>query len=248
MWGITKSLSLSCQKFRVFIFSNCFVIFRKLSVIIFEDLIVLTLKCMQFRKDQLFFLKCLYLELKVLLLWVSLLSSLTLIIGMIRLWSILYFLCFLLRLCNCWKPLFSISSITHLWLLLMQQDIGLLLENLSFCLSLVLEELRFPLKTYVKPYMLRFLFVASLIYFVIGTRWRNKRIKILLSWRFWCNKACLTSGFVVELLKRKREYMIFFVFLLCYYRSNVAAGKLFGIPLRGTHSHAFVSSFMVSLV
>ncbi|KAL0350691.1 UNVERIFIED_CONTAM: Nicotinate phosphoribosyltransferase 2 [Sesamum radiatum] len=28
--------------------------------------------------------------------------------------------------------------------------------------------------------------------------------------------------------------------------SNVAAGKLFGIPLRGTHSHAFVSSFMWS--
>lgn len=28
--------------------------------------------------------------------------------------------------------------------------------------------------------------------------------------------------------------------------SNVAAGKLFGIPLRGTHSHAYVSSFMVS--
>ncbi|XP_042030497.1 nicotinate phosphoribosyltransferase 2-like [Salvia splendens] len=28
--------------------------------------------------------------------------------------------------------------------------------------------------------------------------------------------------------------------------SNVAAGKLFGIPLRGTHSHAFVSSFMSS--
>ncbi|KAA3461356.1 nicotinate phosphoribosyltransferase 2-like isoform X1 [Gossypium australe] len=26
---------------------------------------------------------------------------------------------------------------------------------------------------------------------------------------------------------------------------NVAAGRLFGIPLRGTHSHAFVSSFMV---
>ncbi|KAK4416184.1 Nicotinate phosphoribosyltransferase 2 [Sesamum alatum] len=26
--------------------------------------------------------------------------------------------------------------------------------------------------------------------------------------------------------------------------SNVAAGKLFGIPLRGTHSHAFISSFM----
>ncbi|XP_010270171.1 PREDICTED: nicotinate phosphoribosyltransferase 1-like isoform X2 [Nelumbo nucifera] len=26
--------------------------------------------------------------------------------------------------------------------------------------------------------------------------------------------------------------------------SNVAAGQLFGIPLRGTHSHAFVSSFM----
>ncbi|KAL6499234.1 Nicotinate phosphoribosyltransferase 1 [Orobanche hederae] len=26
--------------------------------------------------------------------------------------------------------------------------------------------------------------------------------------------------------------------------NNVAAGKLFGIPLRGTHSHAFVSSFM----
>ncbi|KAK4765189.1 hypothetical protein SAY86_026279 [Trapa natans] len=27
--------------------------------------------------------------------------------------------------------------------------------------------------------------------------------------------------------------------------SNVAAGKLFGIPLSGRHSHAFVSSFMV---
>ncbi|KAI3496948.1 hypothetical protein L1887_39326 [Cichorium endivia] len=26
--------------------------------------------------------------------------------------------------------------------------------------------------------------------------------------------------------------------------SNCAAGKIFGIPLRGTHSHAFVSSFM----
>ncbi|KAH9611131.1 hypothetical protein KSS87_007296, partial [Heliosperma pusillum] len=26
--------------------------------------------------------------------------------------------------------------------------------------------------------------------------------------------------------------------------SNVAAGRLFGIPLKGTHSHAFVSSFM----
>lgn len=30
--------------------------------------------------------------------------------------------------------------------------------------------------------------------------------------------------------------------------SNVAAGKLFGIPLRGTHSHAFVSSFMVGII
>lgn len=33
-------------------------------------------------------------------------------------------------------------------------------------------------------------------------------------------------------------------FLMCV-DSNVAAGRLFGIPLRGTHSHAFVSSFMV---
>jgi hypothetical protein len=31
-----------------------------------------------------------------------------------------------------------------------------------------------------------------------------------------------------------------------YLNSNVAAGRLFGIPIRGTHSHAFVSSFMVS--
>lgn len=31
---------------------------------------------------------------------------------------------------------------------------------------------------------------------------------------------------------------------LCF-DSNVASGKLFGIPLRGTHSHAFVSSFLV---
>ncbi|KAJ0921319.1 putative nicotinate phosphoribosyltransferase [Helianthus annuus] len=28
--------------------------------------------------------------------------------------------------------------------------------------------------------------------------------------------------------------------------SNCAAGKMFGIPLRGTHSHAFVSSFTPS--
>lgn len=33
--------------------------------------------------------------------------------------------------------------------------------------------------------------------------------------------------------------------LFSWIDSNVAAGKLFGIPLRGTHSHAFVSSFMV---
>lgn len=30
-----------------------------------------------------------------------------------------------------------------------------------------------------------------------------------------------------------------------YVDSNVEAGRLFGIPLRGTHSHAFVSSYMV---
>ncbi|MBA0562542.1 hypothetical protein Golob_007578, partial [Gossypium lobatum] len=29
-----------------------------------------------------------------------------------------------------------------------------------------------------------------------------------------------------------------------WFADNVAAGRLFGIPLRGTHSHAFVSSFM----
>ncbi|CAH2076284.1 unnamed protein product [Thlaspi arvense] len=42
------------------------------------------------------------------------------------------------------------------------------------------------------------------------------------------------------------ENVIFVGLLLCCYNygSNVAAGKLFGIPLRGTHSHAFVSSFM----
>ena len=28
--------------------------------------------------------------------------------------------------------------------------------------------------------------------------------------------------------------------------SNVDAGRRFGIPVRGTHSHAFVSSFMVT--
>lgn len=27
-------------------------------------------------------------------------------------------------------------------------------------------------------------------------------------------------------------------------RSNVEAGRLFGIPVRGTHAHAFVSSFL----
>lgn len=30
--------------------------------------------------------------------------------------------------------------------------------------------------------------------------------------------------------------------------SNVLAGHLFGIPLRGTHSHAYVSSYMVSKI
>lgn len=30
--------------------------------------------------------------------------------------------------------------------------------------------------------------------------------------------------------------------------SNVTAGRLFGIPLKGTHSHAFVSSYMVHTV
>ena len=32
-----------------------------------------------------------------------------------------------------------------------------------------------------------------------------------------------------------------------FFDSNCAAGKIFGIPLRGTHSHAFVSSFMVGI-
>ena len=45
---------------------------RKLFVIILEGLIVLMLKFMQFRKDQLFFLKYLSWELKDLLVWVSL--------------------------------------------------------------------------------------------------------------------------------------------------------------------------------
>ena len=35
---------------------------------------------------------------------------------------------------------------------------------------------------------------------------------------------------------------------ICCVHSNCAAGKLFGIPLRGTHSHAFVSSFMVGAI
>jgi hypothetical protein len=34
-------------------------------------------------------------------------------------------------------------------------------------------------------------------------------------------------------------------FFMWHTISNVAAGRLFGIPLRGTHSHAFVSSYMV---
>lgn len=53
--------------------------------------------------------------------------------------------------------------------------------------------------------------------------------------------------FFLSFLFEGKLEMICFV-LLCVYAngSNVAAGKLFGIPLRGTHSHAFVSSFMVS--
>jgi hypothetical protein len=33
-----------------------------------------------------------------------------------------------------------------------------------------------------------------------------------------------------------------------FFFSNVLAGHLFGIPLRGTHSHAYVSSYMVSKI
>lgn len=54
--------------------------------------------------------------------------------------------------------------------------------------------------------------------------------------------------FFMETLKGKRGYDFLYFSCLVYYRSNVAAGRLFGIPLRGTHSHAFVSSFMVSLL
>ncbi|XP_009760672.1 nicotinate phosphoribosyltransferase 2-like isoform X1 [Nicotiana sylvestris] len=48
------------------------------------------------------------------------------------------------------------------------------------------------------------------------------------------SKYCYMGGFDAT-----RRITVF----LCF-DSNVAAGKLFGIPLRGTHSHAFVSSFL----
>ena len=49
---------------------------------------------------------------------------------------------------------------------------------------------------------------------------------ILKNWCFYCSP------------------FIYFHSLVFY--SNVLAGHLFGIPLRGTHSHAYVSSYMVS--
>ncbi|MBA0620233.1 hypothetical protein Godav_005990 [Gossypium davidsonii] len=56
------------------------------------------------------------------------------------------------------------------------------------------------------------------------------------------SKYCYIGGFDATRWFAEYLYPVLHCFHVFLY--NVAAGRLFGIPLRGTHSHAFVSSFM----
>ncbi|XP_052878681.1 nicotinate phosphoribosyltransferase 2 isoform X2 [Gossypium arboreum] len=56
------------------------------------------------------------------------------------------------------------------------------------------------------------------------------------------SKYCYIGGF--DATRWFAEYLYPVLHCFHVFLCNVAAGRLFGIPLRGTHSHAFVSSFM----
>lgn len=60
--------------------------------------------------------------------------------------------------------------------------------------------------------------------------------------------VCLLSLNSRNVLSPKFLIVFTFCSISSCFCSNVLAGNLFGIPLRGTHSHAFVSSYMVSKV
>lgn len=111
---------------------------------------------------------------------------------------------------------------------------------------------------------------------IAGTWWCNKCLKVLFHGRFWCNQVgsftsnifhskpvclhafhfvslyydwcllCLVQYLLKWLFFSPKVFTICFIACLLFSCSNVLAGNLFGIPLRGTHSHAFVSSYMVS--
>ena len=99
-----------------------------------------------------------------------------------------------------------------------------------------------------------------------GAWWRNKCFKVLFYGRLWCNQVssftsmedhmcalfpCIVSllFFSLNLLSPKNvSVAIVHHWLFLFSCSNVLAGHLFGIPLRGTHSHAYVSSYMVSKI
>ncbi|GAU26039.1 hypothetical protein TSUD_225000 [Trifolium subterraneum] len=58
------------------------------------------------------------------------------------------------------------------------------------------------------------------------------------------SKYCYIGGFDATRKFSSDFLCIITLFFMWHTISNVAAGRLFGIPLRGTHSHAFVSSYM----
>ena len=99
-----------------------------------------------------------------------------------------------------------------------------------------------------------------------GAWWRNKCFKVLFYGRLWCNQVssftsmedhicalfpCIVSllFFSLNLLSPKNvSVAIVHHWVVLGSGSTVLAGRLFGIPLRGTHSHAYVSSYMVSKI
>jgi hypothetical protein len=108
-----------------------------------------------------------------------------------------------------------------------------------------------------------------------GAWWCNKCFKVLFYGWLWCNQVgfslpkdiylspaylCFISFVFLSFSSPYRRcpfitrmlvllfFPIFIISFSYFFCSNVLAGHLFGIPLRGTHSHAYVSSYMVSKI